>query len=212
MAQLGLQKILCNLDTISSTPPYHHHSLINCSEQNESSEIPSSPSTNHSNVVSNYDSAQKDFTLLDLNLPPPPENPDFGNKNKHISMETDAALGNNLEEGEEKKSEIRFGALLDAVECAMKEYGNGLSKEQKIKEPAINGRKRRLMTEEEVGKVLAEAEEVSTSPVVKTKRGRVRVLPYKYRDSIIEPLTHLPSRHSRSSSNNGSNKRRPGPG
>ncbi|KAM7522475.1 hypothetical protein LguiA_012377 [Lonicera macranthoides] len=36
--------------------------------------------------------------------------------------------------------------------------------------------------------------EETSSPVVRSKRGRSRVLPYKYRDSILEPLARL-SRH-----------------
>ncbi|KAI3450673.1 hypothetical protein Pfo_007338, partial [Paulownia fortunei] len=42
-----------------------------------------------------------------------------------------------------------------------------------------------------------EFEETPSSPVVRSKRGRTQVLPCKYRDSVLEPLTRLSKRRRR---------------
>ncbi|PWA60117.1 hypothetical protein CTI12_AA384970 [Artemisia annua] len=76
-----------------------------------------------------------------------------------------------------KRDEGLLGLLLEAVEF--------------VEKPA----KRKCWTAATEAEWYAEFED--TSPVVRSKRGRNQVLPYKYRDSVVEPLVRMPQTSSK---------------
>lgn len=162
---------------------------------------------------------------IDLNLFPPPEigthqdsQPPMAEINSqeecNARLQLEACYGNRrMEIDPERKSMRRFEALLEVVKIVSDDDG---SSEPKGPSELMNsgelttGKKLQGNAEEETESVVGpveEEEEVSVlaaeappSPVVKSKRGRAQELPHKYRDSIVEPLTSLCSRHKGSSS------------
>lgn len=151
--------------------------------------------------------------IKDVPSPPPPPQEEL--KDPPISpasaTPSDKGLAPNVEEKEVQavKEEIdNIGLLIDAAKLIFGEVKEShdeknqksfedLNDQDSREKPCVNDNKRRNQCWT-VG--LYEDME----PVVRSKRGRTRVLPCKYRDSVLEPLT----RASRNRASIVSNKRR----
>ncbi|KAL3530427.1 hypothetical protein ACH5RR_009749 [Cinchona calisaya] len=134
-----------------------------------------------------------------------------GDSNEKI--EADPHPDEEMSQREEKSKGIgKFEALLDVVQIVSGEGGSSSEPmETELTADGINGQRiAEEETETEVAAVAAAEEEeqlsvsvsvsVSPAPVMRTKRGRAQVLPYKFRDSVVEPIGSMSSRHRRSSS------------
>ncbi|KAI3722111.1 hypothetical protein L2E82_33139 [Cichorium intybus] len=109
-------------------------------------------------------------------------------------------------EEEQRRDEGYLGLLIEAAQLIL-----GDESEQEKKPPArskymeASSAARAAKRKQQCWTAAAEAEWYAefedTSPVVKSKRGRNQVLPYKYRDSVVEPLVRWTSSSHRSISN-----------
>ena len=99
---------------------------------------------------------------------------------------------------EEQRNEGYLGLLIEAAQLILGEEA------LQVKKPpaaARGGAKRKQQCWTAAAEAEWYAEFEDTSPVVKSKRGRSQVLPYKYRDSVVEPLVRWTSSSHRSISN-----------
>ncbi|XP_024995112.1 uncharacterized protein LOC112528330 [Cynara cardunculus var. scolymus] len=109
-------------------------------------------------------------------------------------------------EEEKQRDEGYLGLLIEAAQLILGEDSEKAKKPPKSKHvEASSAARRGAKRKQQCWTAAAEAEWYAefedTSPVVKSKRGRSQVLPYKYRDSVVEPLVGWTSSSHRSIAN-----------
>lgn len=111
-----------------------------------------------------------------------------------------------VEEEEKQRDEGYLGLLIEAAQLILGEESEKPKKPPTRKHvEASSAARRGAKRKQQCWTAAAEAEWYAefedTSPVVKSKRGRSQVLPYKYRDSVVEPLVGWTSSSHRSTAN-----------
>lgn len=111
-----------------------------------------------------------------------------------------------VEEEEKQRDEGYLGLLIEAAQLILgeeteKPKKSPASKHMEASSAARRGTKRKQQCWTAAAEAEWHAEFEDTSPVVKSKRGRSQVLPYKYRDSVVEPLVRWTSSTHRSIAN-----------
>lgn len=79
------------------------------------------------------------------------------------------------------RAERNLTLLIKAAKLIFGEFIGGDESEVKLE----------LKRDEVAAEIDGAFEETTPSPVVQSKRGRTRVLPCRYRDSVVEPLTRF---------------------
>lgn len=115
---------------------------------------------------------------------------EFDNNGTLVEPKTEVEE-NQIEERNHQRKQLRgddcMNLLIDAAKLIFGGFGDEESQPVVHKSAGESGKSSRGL--KRAGNI-----EETWSPVVRSKRGRSRVLPYKYRDSILEPLARL-SRH-----------------
>ncbi|CAK9153858.1 unnamed protein product [Ilex paraguariensis] len=115
------------------------------------------------------------------------------------SEKTNGEEQSNIEQEQAKNEEINgdgfLGLLIEAAELIFGEFRDDESEVHNHKSTGTETAVKKINAKRpEPNHFPAYGDFEDISPVVRSKRGRSQVLPYKYRDSVLEPLTPL-SRH-----------------
>ncbi|CAH1437869.1 unnamed protein product [Lactuca virosa] len=96
---------------------------------------------------------------------------------------------------EEHRDEGYLGLLIEAAQLILGDEKKPAARSKRVEASAAarGGAKRKQQCWTAATEAEWYAEFEDTSPVVKSKRGRNQVLPYKYRDSVVEPLVRWTS-------------------